>query len=229
MPTDPKRHSPATSIRVLIVDDHALVSEALEGFLGEEPGIAVVGRAESVAEAIRLASQRQPSVVLMDSRLPDGSGADAAVAIRDLLPKSRILFLSGDDSKEAVVAAAQAGASGFLSKSKGSSQVIDAVRRVAAGEMLISAPVLASVLGRVQARARGEAERRRLLEQLTRREREILGLMAEGRDTQDIADKLSISSTTVRTHIQHVLEKLDAHSKLEAVARAARYRLLEAG
>jgi DNA-binding NarL/FixJ family response regulator len=164
----------------------------------------------------------------MDFRLPDGSGAEAAVAIRKLLPKSSILFLSGDDTEEALVAAAQAGASGFLPKSKALAEVVDAVRRVAAGEMLISASVLASVLARVQTRARDEAERTRLLKQLTRREREILALMAEGRGTQDIADTLSISLTTVRTHVQRVLGKLDAHSKLEAVALAARHRLLEA-
>jgi len=198
----------------------------LEGFLAEDPGIEVVGRAGTVAQAVQMAEQRHPSVVLMDFRLPDGSGAQAAAAIRQLRPRPAILFLSGDDREEALLAAVQAGACGFLPKSRASFEVVDAVRRAAADEMLIPASVLAGLLGRAKVWASDEAARTRLLEQLTRRELQILEMMADGLDNRGIANTLSISLTTVRTHVQRVLEKLNAHSKLEAVAIAARHRLL---
>jgi RNA polymerase sigma factor (sigma-70 family) len=221
------RHLPVTPIQVLIVEDHALVAEALEGFLREDPAIAVVGRAGSVAEAAELARKRHPTVVLMDFRLPDGSGAQAAALIRDLVPRPAIVFLSGDDSEGALLQAVQTGACGFLPKSKTSAEVVAAVRRAAAGEMLIPASVLANLLARAHAHAKEDRARIELLDQLTPREREILRMLADGRSNQDIAETLSISLTTVRTHVQRVLEKLNAHSKLEAVALAARHRLLQ--
>jgi DNA-binding NarL/FixJ family response regulator len=217
---------PTEPIRVLIVEDHRLVAEGLQAVLSAYRDIQLVGVAGSVAEAVRLDADSPPDVILMDFRLPDGTGADAAVRIRKQHRSVAVVFLSTDDSEEALVAAVRAGGCGYLSKSHAAAEVAAAVRRAAEGEMLIPAARLASLLARAQDRAQDEAERRRLLGELTPREKEILGLMAGGMDNRAIASRLSISFTTVRGHVQNILEKLDAHSKLEAVARAAQYALL---
>jgi DNA-binding NarL/FixJ family response regulator len=217
---------PTEPIRVLIVEDHRLVAEGLQAVLSAYRDIQLVGVAGSVAEAVRIDADSPPDVILMDFRLPDGTGADAAVRIRKQHRSVAVVFLSTDDSEEALVAAVRAGGCGYLSKSHAAAEVAAAVRRAAEGEMLIPAARLASLLARAQDRAQDEAERRRLLGELTPREKEILGLMAGGMDNRAIASRLSISFTTVRGHVQNILEKLDAHSKLEAVARAAQYALL---
>jgi DNA-binding NarL/FixJ family response regulator len=213
---------------VLIVEDHRLVAEGLEVLLTAHPDIAVVGCAASVADAVRLAADAQPAVVLMDFRLPDGTGAAAATAIRQRQPDVAVVFISSDDSQDALLAAVRAGACGYLTKSQAAAEVAAAVRRAADGEMLIPAARLAQLLAHGQARARDDANRLRLLGQLTAREKEVLGLMADGLDNRAIAERLVISFSTVRGHVQRILEKLDAHTKLEAVVRAARYGLLTA-
>jgi DNA-binding NarL/FixJ family response regulator len=211
---------------VLIVEDHRLVAEGLEVLLAAHLDIAVVGCAASVAEAVQLSAEAQPGVVLMDFRLPDGTGAAAAAAIRKQQPDVAVVFISSDESQDALLAAVRAGACGYLTKSQAATEVAAAVRRAADGEMLIPAAQLAQLLAHGQARAQDDADRLRLLGQLTPREKEVLGLMADGLDNRAIAERLVISFTTVRGHVQRVLEKLDAHSKLEAVVRAARYGLL---
>lgn len=217
---------PDPPIRVLIVEDHRLVAEGLQAVLGGYSDIQVVGVAGSVADAVRADRQLAPDVILMDFRLPDGSGADATIQIRRQHRTVPVVFLSTDESEDTLVAAVRAGGCGYLSKSRAAAEVAAAVRRAADGEMLIPASRLAGLLARAQDRAHDEAERTRLLGELTPRETEILGLMADGLDNRAIASRLSISFTTVRGHVQNILEKLDAHSKLEAVARAAKYELL---
>lgn len=217
---------PAQTIRVLIVEDHRLVAEGLQALLGAYTDIQLVGVAGSVADAVRMDRAEHPDVILMDFRLPDGTGAEATAQIRQQHRSAAVVFLSTDDSEDTLVAAVRAGGCGYLSKSRAATEVAAAVRRAAEGEMLIPASQLAGLLARAQDRARDEAERTRLLTELTPREREILGLMADGLDNRAIASRLSISFTTVRGHVQNILEKLEAHSKLEAVARAARYALL---
>lgn len=216
------------AIAVLIVEDHKLVAEGLSALLVAAGDISVVGTAHNVADAVRLVAETNPDVVLMDSHLPDGSGAAAAARIRDQRLRLPILFLSADSSESAMIAAVRAGACGYLPKSQASADVVTAVRRAAEGEMLIPAAQLATLLARAHEMARDEAERRRLLEALTPREKEILGLMAEGLDNRAIAAELGIGFTTVRGHVQSILEKLDSHSKLEALAHAARFDLLDA-
>jgi two-component system, NarL family, nitrate/nitrite response regulator NarL len=215
-------------ITVLLVEDHLLVAEGLAAMLNATGDLRVVGTALTAAEAIRLAAVRQPDVVVMDSHLPDGAGADIAGRIREQQPRVPIVFLSADESDAAMIAAVRAGASAYLPKSRATADVVEAVRRAAEGEMLIPAAQLARLLARSHEMARDDDERRRLLESLTRREKEVLGLMAEGLDNRAIAAELGIGFTTVRGHVQNILEKLDAHSKLEALACAARYGLLDA-
>jgi DNA-binding NarL/FixJ family response regulator len=214
-------------IRVLIVEDHQVLADGLELAMTRSPGIEVVGSVGSVKGAAELAREHSPDVVLMDYHLADGTGAEAAAAIRAEAPKVAVVFLSADTSDDALMAAIESGACGYLVKSEASSKVVAAVRRAAEGEMLIPAATLAGLLGRQSQRAQQQAERQRMLGQLTPREREVLRLMAQGLDNYAIAEKLVISFTTVRGHVQNVLEKLGAHSKLEAVARAGEYGLLD--
>jgi DNA-binding NarL/FixJ family response regulator len=207
-----------------VVDDHAIVAEGLELALGRDPTIHVVGVASTAAEAVSMAREARPDVVLMDQHLPDGTGTEAAALIRDDLPETAIVMLTGDNDERVLLAAIESGACGYLLKSNAAPQVIDAVHRAAEGEMLIPAAVLAGLLGR-QRRERTTG-RPHLVEPLTQREQEVLDLMARGMDNRVIADHLIISYTTVRTHVQNVLSKLGAHSKLEALARANEYGLL---
>jgi two-component system, NarL family, nitrate/nitrite response regulator NarL len=215
-------------INVLLVEDHVLVAEGLASLLNASGYVRVVGTTASAVDVCRVAAECQPDVVVMDSHLPDGSGADAALRLREEQPRVPIVFLSADESEAAMIAAVRAGACAYLPKSRATVDVVDAVRRAAEGEMLIPAAQLARLLARSHEMARDEAESRRLLDSLTPREQEVLALMAEGLDNRTIAAELAIGFTTVRGHVQNILEKLDAHSKLEALACAARYGLLDA-
>ncbi|MGH7904440.1 MAG: response regulator [Candidatus Dormibacteraceae bacterium] len=216
----------AEQTSVVIVEDHQVLAEGLELALSRHADLQVLGSAGTVAAAVELARAKRPRVVIMDYHLPDGTGAEAAVAIRAELPEVTVIMLSADTGDDAVTAAIEAGACGYIVKSEAASKVADAVRRAADGEMLIPAAVLAGLLARQRQRAQEEAERERLVRHLTPREREILKLMAQGMDNWAISDHLVISFTTVRGHVQNILEKLSAHSKLEAVARANQAGLL---
>jgi DNA-binding NarL/FixJ family response regulator len=157
----------------------------------------------------------------VDFRLPDGTGADAAVRIREHRPEAAVIFLSADDSDQAMLAAIEAGASGYLVKSAAGAEIVETVRRAADGEMLIAAPKLAALLARRRDVAGQDDDRTRRLEELTPREHEILQLMTQGMDNREIAGQLSIAYPTVRSHVRKVLEKLGARSRLEAVVKAA--------
>jgi DNA-binding NarL/FixJ family response regulator len=187
----------------------------------------VVARAESVAEAVAVVDAAAPNVVLMDYSLPDGTGADAATAIRTMAPAVTIVFISGNPTDEAMLSAVEVGASGFLHKTQAIGELTDAILRAAAGEMLIPARELSRLLVSRQQARRSDAERELLAGRLTAREREILSLMADGWDNSAMAEKLHLELTTIRWHVQNILEKLGAHSKLAAVARAAEYGLIQ--
>ncbi len=212
---------------VLVVEDHQVVAEGLVVLLDEHPDLHVVGWAGSVTQAGQMAARYPVDVAVVDYWLPDGTGVDAVAAIRVHRPEVSAVFLSADDSDDAVLAALEAGASGYLVKSTSGADVADAVRRAAEGEILMPARQLAALLARRREDARRQAERSRRIASLTDRERQVLGLMAEGVDNRDMAARLSISYTTVRTHVRHLLQKLGARSKLEAVVKAADWGLPE--
>ena len=205
---------------MVIVDDHQLVSDGLGMLLDSEPDIEVCGYGRSVAEAIHLAQQADPDLVVMDFHLPDGTGLDAAIAIRRLRPDVRFVFLTRDDSVTARVAAVEAGAGAFIHKSRAASDLIEAVRQVGNGASLIPPSMIASLLSR-----NGEIGVKR--DSLTAREREVLRLMAEGESSREIADRLGISYATVRSHIRSFDTKLGVHSKIEAVAAAREMNIIE--
>jgi DNA-binding NarL/FixJ family response regulator len=215
--TAPPSHRP---VRVLVVEDHPVVGEGLVALLAEDPRIRVVQRVETVAQAVRAAATEPLEVALIDFRLPDGTGAEAAVGIREHRPDVAVVFLSADDSEQAMIAAVEAGAAGYLVKTAAGSEIVEAVQRAAEGEMLLPAPRLAALLARRRELAQEQDRRARLLGSLTPREREILTLMAEGLDNRRIADRLHVAYPTVRSHVRRVLQKLGARSRLEAVVKA---------
>ena len=204
---------------MLIVEDHRVVAEGLAALINQQPDMRVVGSVGTVAETMTAAAGLNPDVVLLDFRLPDGSAPEAAAAIRAIRPLAKVIFLTREDTDAARFAAVQAGASAFLHKSRAAAEVVAAVRDVARGKTLITPRTIATLL----------AKRRDLdaqLERLTRREKEVLRLMAEGFPSRSIAAELGISYTTVRTHIRSLGSKLAVHSKLEAIVKARELGLI---
>lgn len=211
--------------RVLLVDDHQLLTDSLARLLDNEPDLHVVGIAGSVAEAKQLARERM-DVVLMDYRLPDGTGAEATRAIKARWPTARVVMLTAVQDDETVLESIQAGADGYLTKDRAVEEVVAAVRAAHAGETLLPRSVIIGIAQRV-ATAQERASERPAIEPLTPRELEVLRALSEGLATPDICDRLSISRNTLRTHVQNTMVKLHVHSKLEAVTVALRYRIIE--
>jgi two-component system response regulator DevR len=206
--------------RVLIVEDHQVVADGLSALINDQEDMTVVGTAGSVSDSILRTTELMPDVVLMDFRLGDGTGADAGTAIRQVRPEIKLVFLTREDSDAARFAALEAGASAFIHKSRAASEVVDAIRVVAGGGSLFTPRTISALLNK-----RREAETQ--LERLTPREKEVLRLMAEGAASRDIASRLGISYTTVRTHIRSLGSKLGVHSKLEAIVKARELALVE--
>ena len=212
-------------IRVLLVDDHQLLTDSLARLLAAEPDIEVVGVAGTVADARRLSRERM-DVVLMDYRLPDGTGAEATRAIKARWPTARVVMLTAIADDETVLESIQAGADGYLTKDRAVEDVVSAVRDARAGETLLPRSVIVGIAQRV-ATARERPLDRPTIDPLTARELDVLRALAEGLSTPDICDRLSISRNTLRTHVGNIMTKLRVHSKLEAVALALRYRIIE--
>ena len=212
-------------IRVLLVDDHVLLTDALSQILGREADMHVVGVAATVAEAKALARERL-DVVLMDYRLPDGTGAEATRAIKARWPAARVVMLTALNDDETILESIQAGADGYLTKDRAVEEVVEGVRAAHAGETLLPRSVIVGIAQRVAA-ARDRTVDRRQIEPLTPRELEVLRALSEGLSTPEICDRLFIAPNTLRTHVQNIMGKLRVHSKLEAVAFALRHRLVE--
>jgi two-component system response regulator DevR len=203
-------------IRLMLVDDHDMIAQSLRMILEHEADIEVVAVSNSVADAVADASAARPDVILMDYYLPDGDGVAATARIKQNHPEIKVILLTGSDDPQALQRAVDAGCLGYLDKAGPLDELAAAIRVAAGGHVVISAENLAQL---VPGRAKGSAA-------LTKREREILHLVADGLTNQAIAAELFLSVHTVRTHVQTMLTKLGAHSKLEAVAVAKRRRLL---
>lgn len=213
------------AIRVLLVDDHRALADPLAKLLAQEPDFRVIGAAYTVAEARQMLRERV-DVVLMDYALPDGTGAEATRAVKARWPTSHVVMLTAKDDDETVLDSIQAGADGFLSKTATIDEVIAAVRAADAGDTLLPPSVIAKIAQRV-AFAREQGAERRHIEPLTSRELEVLRALSEGLSTREICDRMFIAPNTLRTHVQNITGKLHVHSKLEAVAFALRYGLVE--
>ena len=219
LPEQPQGSGSAGITRVLIVEDHRVVAEGLAALINDQADMSVVGNVGTVAECVAAAAELNPDVVLLDFRLPDGTGPDAAAGIRSIRPASKMIFLTREDTEAARFAAVQSGASAFLHKSRAAAEVVAAIRDVARGRMLITPRTIATLIAKRKAM---DAQ----LERLTPREKEVLRLMAEGFPSRAIAAELGISYTTVRTHIRGLGSKLAVHSKLEAVVKARELGLI---
>ena len=203
-------HPPAsdTATRVIIVDDHRMFADSLVRLLNDEPDLRVVGLASSIADAVRATRSLQPDVVLLDFRLPDGDAPECVARLREVMPAARVLIMTGLNDQATMSAARNAGCP-VLTKDRAAADLIAALRAVAADS---------TDLGDAELPGRTEGEAH--LPLLTDRERALLAELAHGLSTREIADVLHISPTTVRNHVQRILAKLDAHSRLEAVAVA---------
>jgi DNA-binding NarL/FixJ family response regulator len=212
-------------IRVMFVEDHLLLADALSAMLAREPDMEVVGVAGSVAMAKALARERV-DVVLMDYRLPDGTGSDATRAIKARWPAARVVMLTALTDDETVLESIQAGADGYLTKDRAAEDVVQAVRAAYAGETLLPRAVIVEIARRVAAARERDGERP-MIDPLTPRELEVLRALTDGLSTPEICERLFITPNTLRTHVQNIMGKLRVHSKLEAVAFALRNRLVE--
>jgi len=206
-------------VRVVIVDDHAVFAQALAAALDAVDGLTTVGLAYSLAEALPLVEQASPDVAVVDYRLPDGRGSQLITKLRDHGSDVRVVILTASADEVAFLDALDAGCAGYVTKDRPLVDVVDSVRAAAGGELAVSPTLLGRVLPQLR---RDQAAR----STLTAREREILELVADGVPNKAIASQLSLRLNTVRNHVQNVLTKLGAHSKLEAVAIATRSGLI---
>ncbi|HEX3508989.1 MAG TPA: response regulator transcription factor [Candidatus Dormibacteraeota bacterium] len=214
-------------LQVLVVQSHPLLASAIAGILGNEADISICGIARTGAEAAAAASRSKATVVVIDSNLPDMSGAAAAALIHAGSPEVAIVFHSAEESETALLDAIDAGATAYLTKAATEGEIIHAVRRGGRGEVLIPAALFAKAIARHRNLEARQKDRGRLSTQFTDRELQVLKLLAEGLDTVSIAQHLGIAPHTVQWHIRHLIEKLHVHSKLQALIAAARLGLID--
>jgi DNA-binding NarL/FixJ family response regulator len=215
-PHESTAQAPRQLISVVIVDDHVLIADAVATALSAAEDTVVRAVVATGAEGLAAVRQHQPDVCLLDQRLPDGLGTDLLAEYLVASPSTRIILVTASDSDDVLRAAIENGAAGFLAKGKRAHALAEAVRSAAEGGTVLSANDMRRLMPTTASASN------RLGNDLTAREREILGLLARGASAAAVADELFISLATVRNHIQSVLTKLGAHSKLEAVTIALR-------
>jgi DNA-binding NarL/FixJ family response regulator len=207
--------------RVLVVDDHDVVREGLRSLLRKKAEVTVVGEADSVASAIDEAKRSEPDVVIMDVRLPDGSGVEACREIRAERPATKVIMLTSYADDEAVLAAIMAGASGYLLKQTRGQVLVEAIERVLKGESLLDPSVTSRVLERVRNAGQAPDDDLALLSE---QERKVLDLIAEGKTNKEIAQVVFLSDKTVKNYVSSILSKLNLRRRAEAAAFIARKR-----
>jgi two-component system, NarL family, response regulator DevR len=210
------------ALRLLVVDDHEVVRQGLVALLDRRAGFEVVAQAGTVAESIEQARQYQPDIVVMDVRLPDGSGIEACREIRAELPDTKVIMLTSYPDEEAVMSAIIAGASGYLLKQIRARDLVAALETVGRGESLLDPGVTEKVLERVRRMASGDVTDE--LSALTAQERKILMLVAEGKTNKEIAADVFLSDKTVKNYVSSILSKLDLERRAQAAAFVARHR-----
>ena len=221
--TPPARGSAGRPFRLLVVDDHEVVRQGLVALLDRRPNFQVVAEAGTVEEALAQARLHQPDIVIMDVRLPDGSGVEACREIRADLPDTRVVMLTSFPDDEAVLSAIVAGAAGYLLKQIRARDLVSALEAVGRGESLLDPAVTERVLARVRQIASGEIHDE--LAGLTPQERKILLLVAEGMTNKAIAAEIFLSDKTVKNYVSSILAKLNLERRAQAAAFVARHRL----
>jgi len=210
---------PSGGVRVAVVEDHEMVASALSAALTQDPRLHVVGVASTLDEALALVAEQEPDVLLTDLRLGGVEVADQLPRFVEHVPSLRILVVTGWATERTLFDCLDHGAHGFLAKSQGLDELVDAVVRVSLGETVVAPPLLPALVRRTSPGGRGPAE-------LTRRELEVLQLLGEGIGTKDMADRLDVSPNTIRNHVRALLTKLGAGTRLEAVTIARRLDLI---
>ncbi len=214
-------------VRILLADEQALFREAVRVILESQPDLEVVGEAGDGAQAALEAERTRPDVALIDALLPNSDGVRTIQLIHERRPDCKVVVLADSEDDQLLIESLEAGATGFLTKGSPLSELIDAARRVQRGEVLIPPRLLGPLLARLIRRRREQDEAYRQMARLTKREKEILALLADGADNNAIAQALVISPGTARTHVQNVLGKLGVHSRLEAAAFVMRNGIRE--
>lgn len=218
-----------TTIRAAIVDDHGIVRQGLRALL-TRPGIEVVGEAESGSAAVRLAQTLQPDVMLLDIRMKDGDGLQSLPHIKAASPKTSIIILTTYANPAYLARAISGGAAGYLSKETDPDHIVRAVRAAAAGDDLIDRTLLLAALSHTADSAHSAPDLdadTNAVEPLSERERDVLRLMVQGLNNSSIAETLTISLPTVKTHVQHILQKLHVSDRTQAALLAMRLKLVE--
>jgi DNA-binding NarL/FixJ family response regulator len=213
-PTTPR------TMTVVVVDDHEVVRQGLVAMLDRRPGFQVVGEAGTVAEAIEVTTRFQPDLVVMDVRMPDGSGIEACREIRATLPATRVMMLTSYPDEEAVLAAIIAGASGYLLKQVRARDLVAALEAVGRGESLLDPAVTGKVLERMRRIATSDQPDE--LAALTQQERKILALVADGMTNKEIAAEIFLSDKTVKNYVSSILAKLNLERRAQAAAYVAK-------
>ncbi|GAA3807821.1 response regulator transcription factor [Nocardioides panacisoli] len=211
---------------MLVVDDQELFRRGLTMLLGTEDGIEVVGAAGDGVEGTQLAVQSAPDVVLLDVRMPKRSGIEACRAIKEAAPATKIIMLTMSDQEADLYEAVKSGASGYLLKDSSIEEVAQGIRVVADGQSLISPSMAAKLIDEFKTMSKPSKSQAPALK-LTDRELEVLQLVARGLSNRDVAHQLAISENTVKNHVRNMLEKLQLHSRMEAVMYAVREKLVE--
>jgi len=214
-------------IRVMVVDDQELFRRGLVMLIAAEDDIEVVAEASDGDQAAELAAVNVPDVILMDVRMPRRSGIEACSAIKSLAPSAKIIMLTMSDEEADLYDAVKNGASGYLLKDASIDQVAQAIRVVADGQSLISPSMAAKLLEEFKTISKGGPKPAGMGPRLTDRELEVLKLVARGLNNREIAKELFISENTVKNHVRNILEKLQLHSRMEAVMYAVREKLLD--
>jgi DNA-binding NarL/FixJ family response regulator len=205
-------------VKILLVDDHEIVRRGIRGLLESHEDLTVVGEAASAEDAVRRVGFDSPDLVIMDVRLPDGSGVEACRDIRSGFPDVKVLMLTSYADEEALMAAILAGASGYLLKRIDSAELLDSVRRVGRGESLLDPEMVAKLFNRL----RGGAPSDPLLAKLSEQERRILDLIASGKTNREIAEEMFLAEKTVKNYVSNLLGKLGMARRSEAAAYVAR-------
>jgi two-component system response regulator DevR len=206
--------------RILLCDDHEVVREGLRGLIARQDGMSVVGEAGTVAEVVEAAARTRPDVVIMDVRLPDGSGVEACRTIREMRPETKVIMLTSYADDDALFASIIAGASGYLLKQTRGQAVADAIIAVASGRSLLDPDVTGKVLERI----RQSRDDDPVLTSLTEQERKVLAGLAEGQSNREIGEKLFLSEKTIKNYVSRILDKLGLSRRAEAAAFMAKHR-----
>ena len=223
-------------IRIVITDDHALVRDGLRSMLEDEPGLEVVGEAANGREALELCRSVKPDLVLMDVRMPEMDGLEATRAIKGELPSTSVLMVTMHENPDYLMEALNAGAAGYVLKGASGDRLVNAIQRTLKGESPLDQELAAQLLRRL-ADKRGEEkaqpspqpqrqEAPPLLEALTPRETEVLGLLAKGQSNPQIAQTLTISRSTAKVHVERIIRKLEVSDRTQAAVRAIELGLL---